>query len=136
MDGRNPAPLSNHETPLFVGIYRGIESFQGFLRWCRISSIHSRKPLFVGIYRGMKSFQGFLDSLVRFPDFETIHGMFGSSVRCCATGMSPSACACRRGTSPTPLALAKRPRALARRVRAGCKISGIVPCLGSLKDTF
>ena len=32
MDGRNPfAPLGNHGKPLFVGIYRGIESFQGFL---------------------------------------------------------------------------------------------------------
>ena len=30
-DGRNPAPLGNHEKPLFASIYRGIESFQGFL---------------------------------------------------------------------------------------------------------
>ena len=41
MDGRNPAPLQNHGK-LFVGIYRGIESFYGFsgdAKW--ISSIHS-----------------------------------------------------------------------------------------------
>ena len=31
VDGRNPAPLCNHGTPLSVGIYRGIESFQGVL---------------------------------------------------------------------------------------------------------
>ena len=38
VDGRNPAPLWNH--PLFVDIDRGI-MMPGFLRWCRISSIHS-----------------------------------------------------------------------------------------------
>ena len=41
VDGRNRAPpKSNHETPLFVGIYRGV-NIPGFLRWCRIASIHS-----------------------------------------------------------------------------------------------
>ena len=30
----------NHGQPLFVGIFRGIIN-PGFLRWCRISSIHS-----------------------------------------------------------------------------------------------
>ena len=42
VDGRNPAPLGNHGKPLFVGIYMGIDSFQGFLggaKW--ISSIHN-----------------------------------------------------------------------------------------------
>ena len=33
----------NHTKPLFVGIYRGI-IIPGFLRWCRISSIHSTVP--------------------------------------------------------------------------------------------
>ena len=32
--------LRNHEKPLFVGIYNGI-IIPGFLRWCRILSIHS-----------------------------------------------------------------------------------------------
>ena len=34
VDGRNPlrTTLGNYGKPLFVGIYRGIESFQGFLR--------------------------------------------------------------------------------------------------------
>ena len=40
VDGRNPAPLSNHWKPVFVGIYRGI-IIPGLLRWCRISSIYS-----------------------------------------------------------------------------------------------
>ena len=40
MDGRNPAPLRIHGKPLFIGIYRGF-IIPGFLRWCRISSIHS-----------------------------------------------------------------------------------------------
>ena len=31
MDEIHFAPLGNHGTPLLVGIYRGIESFQGFL---------------------------------------------------------------------------------------------------------
>ena len=33
--------LRNYGKPLFVGIYRG-DIIPGFLRWCRISSIHSR----------------------------------------------------------------------------------------------
>ena len=41
VDGRNPAPLRHHGKYLFVGIYRGI-MVPGFLRWCRILSIHSR----------------------------------------------------------------------------------------------
>ena len=32
---RNPAPLGNHEKPLFAGIYRGT-IIPGCLRWCRI----------------------------------------------------------------------------------------------------
>ena len=40
VDGRNPAPLGNHGKPLFVGIYKKI-IIPRFLRWCRISSIHS-----------------------------------------------------------------------------------------------
>ena len=32
--------FENMGKPLFVGIYRGI-FIPGFLRWCRISSIHS-----------------------------------------------------------------------------------------------
>ena len=40
MDEIHFAPLCNHRKPLFVGIYKGIRIF-GFLRWCRISSIHS-----------------------------------------------------------------------------------------------
>ena len=56
--------------PLFVGIYRGIESFQGFLvREADFATIPQAKPLFVGIYRGIESFQGFL---VREADFATI----------------------------------------------------------------
>ena len=39
-DGQNPAPLSNHEKSLFVGICRGVV-ISGLLRWCRTSSIHS-----------------------------------------------------------------------------------------------
>ena len=30
--------LSNHETPLFVGIYQGI-SIPGFLRWCEMDFV-------------------------------------------------------------------------------------------------
>ena len=42
VDGRNPfAPLGNHGKSFFIGIYRGT-IIPGFLRWCRISSIHSR----------------------------------------------------------------------------------------------
>ena len=40
VDGRNPAPLGNHGKPLFVGVYRG-SIIKGFLRLCRISSMHS-----------------------------------------------------------------------------------------------
>ena len=40
MDEIHIAPRENHGNPLFVGIYRGIP-IPGFLRWCRISSIHS-----------------------------------------------------------------------------------------------
>ena len=40
VDGRDFAPLGNHGKPFFIGIYRGI-IIPGFLRWCRISSIHS-----------------------------------------------------------------------------------------------
>ena len=40
VDGRHPAPLGNRGKPWFVGIYRGI-IIPEFLRWCRISSIHS-----------------------------------------------------------------------------------------------
>ena len=40
VDGRHPAPLSNHGKPFFVDIYREF-IIPGFLRWCRISSIHS-----------------------------------------------------------------------------------------------
>ena len=36
------APLGNHGKPWFVGNYRGI-ILPGFLRWCRISSLHSRE---------------------------------------------------------------------------------------------
>ena len=42
VDGRNPAPLGNHGKPLFMGIYRTF-IILGFLRWCRIPSIHSIK---------------------------------------------------------------------------------------------
>ena len=38
--GQNPAPLGTLGKPLFVGIHRRI-IMPGFLRWCRISSIHS-----------------------------------------------------------------------------------------------
>ena len=44
MDGRNPAPLWNNEKPLFVGTHREI-IILGFLRWCRILSIHSMSTL-------------------------------------------------------------------------------------------
>ena len=40
VDGRNPAPLGNHGKPLLIGIFRGF-IIPGFLRWCRILSIHS-----------------------------------------------------------------------------------------------
>ena len=43
MDGRNPAPLSNHETPLFGGYLPGNRIIPGgFLGWCGIwiSSTH------------------------------------------------------------------------------------------------
>ena len=40
---RGAGGLGNHGKPLFVGIYRGIIT-PWFLRWCRISSIHSRCP--------------------------------------------------------------------------------------------
>ena len=40
MDERNPALPKKSWKPLFVGIYRAI-IIPGFLRWCRISSIHS-----------------------------------------------------------------------------------------------
>ena len=41
VDGRNPAPLGNHGKPGLVGIYRGIESFQGSLGAKWVSSIHT-----------------------------------------------------------------------------------------------
>ena len=52
VDERNPAPLGNHEKPLFVGIYRGI-MIPWFLRWCRISSIHSMDVFFDGTPFGL-----------------------------------------------------------------------------------
>ena len=47
VDGRNPAPLGNHEKPLFVGIYRGI-IIPWFLRWCEMdfATIHSKTEEF------------------------------------------------------------------------------------------
>ena len=52
VDGHNPAPLGNHGIPFFIGVSRGI-IMSGFLRWCRISSIHSityRYILYLYIY--------------------------------------------------------------------------------------
>ena len=43
VDGQDPAPLRNHEKPLFVGICGGIESFQGFLggaKWILSALLH------------------------------------------------------------------------------------------------
>ena len=47
VDGQNPAPLRKHGKPLLVG-YRGI-NILGFLRWCRISSIHSSSRRVIGL---------------------------------------------------------------------------------------
>ena len=40
VDGRNPAPLGNHDgKPLFIGIYGGIV-IRGRLRWCEMDFVH------------------------------------------------------------------------------------------------
>ena len=51
MDEIHFAPLGNHEKPLCIGIYKGI-IIPRFLKWCRISSIHSRSaPLLCKVWQ-------------------------------------------------------------------------------------
>ena len=39
VDGQNPAPLSKHGNPLFVGIFRGVV-IPRILRWCEMDVVH------------------------------------------------------------------------------------------------
>ena len=56
VDGRNPAPPSDYGKPLFIGKNRGI-IIPGFLRWCRILSIHTVCPTFSGESDQIRAFE-------------------------------------------------------------------------------